>query len=160
MSTLNTRVVAGRRKVYYNSLEELRADVEELASGEIVSLGNWSPGQVFMHLARAMQMSIDGIDALAPWYLRLGARLIRSRLIKGPMQPGFKLPPQAETVLVAGATSTEEGLAALRAALDRIEREAPRAVHPLLGALTPEQWIRLHLTHAALHMSFLRPAEK
>ena len=71
--SVDTRAIAGRREVYYNSLEELRADVEDLASGEIVSLGNWSPGQAFMHLARAMQMSIDGIDAQAPWFLRLGA---------------------------------------------------------------------------------------
>ena len=156
--SVNTRAVAGRREVYYNSLQDFQDDVEQLASGEIVRLGNWSPGQVFMHLARAMQMSIDGTDATAPWYLRLGARLIRSRLIKGPMQPGFKLPPHAETALVAGATSTEEGLAALRAAIARLEREAPRAAHPLLGALTPDEWLRLHLTHAALHMSFLRPA--
>jgi hypothetical protein len=156
--SVDTRAIAGRREVYYNSLEDLRADVEDLAAGEIVSLGNWSPGQAFMHLARAMELSIDGFDARVPWFLRLGARLIRNRLIKGPMRAGFKLPQQAETVLVPGTTSTEEGLAAIRAAIDRLERESPRAVHPLLGALTPEQWIRLHLTHAALHMSFLRAA--
>ena len=158
--SVDTRAVAGRREVHYNSLEELQADVEQLASGEIVSLGNWSAGQVFMHLARAMQMSIDGMDVRAPWFLRLGARLIRGRLIKGPMRPGFKLPAQAETALVPGGTSTEEGLAALRAAIARLQHESPRAVHPLLGALTPEQWMRLHLTHAALHTSFFRAAGK
>jgi hypothetical protein len=157
MST-DTKAIPTRREVYYNSLEDLQADVDDLASGEIVSLGNWSPGQNLAHIARAMNISIDGIDQRAPWYLRLAARLLRDRIIKGPMRAGFKLPPQAETVLVPGVTSTEEGLSALRAAIERIQREPPRAVHPLLGPLTSEQWIRLHLTHAALHMSFLRRA--
>src|ERR1700761_8673842 len=104
--SVDTRAVSGRREVYYGTLDELRADVEDLARGEIVSLGNWSPGQNLMHIARGMNMSIDGINARAPWFLRLGARLLRDRIIKGPMRTGFKLPEQAQTVLVPGATST------------------------------------------------------
>ncbi len=37
--SVDTKVAAGRREVYYNSLEELSADVEQLASGEIACLG-------------------------------------------------------------------------------------------------------------------------
>ena len=32
-----------------------------------------------------------------------------------------------------------------------------RAKHPMLGDLTKEEWNKVHLKHASLHMSFLVP---
>ncbi|MFK7777061.1 MAG: DUF1569 domain-containing protein, partial [Gimesia sp.] len=52
-------------------------------------------------------------------------------------------------------TSTEEGIAALRAAIARQERETKRVDHPGFGTLTNEEWNDFNLRHAELHMSFL-----
>jgi hypothetical protein len=71
------------------------------------------------------------------------------------MPPGFSLPGEAAKRLVPGPTSTEDGLAALRAVVARQEREPKRAPSPVLGALTNDECTRLHLNHAALHLSFL-----
>jgi len=38
---VDTSKVTGRRKVRYETFEDLIADARQLASGEVTSLGNW-----------------------------------------------------------------------------------------------------------------------
>jgi hypothetical protein len=155
--SVDTAKVKGRRNLDYQSLEELRADAERLSSGPVKALGNWSPGQIFRHLAISFNHSIDGAAIKFPWYLRLMARLFKKKLISGPMPPGFKIPSDAAKLIVPGPTSTEDGLTELRAAIARLQREPKRARHPVFGDLTQEEWNQLYLKHARLHMSFLVP---
>jgi hypothetical protein len=153
---IDTAKVTGRRQVAYKSLQEVLADAERLSAGKTRTLGNWSPGQIFVHLAKSFDGSIDGLNMKFPWYLRMMARLMKGKLLKGPMPPGFKLPEGARSVEPA-PTSTEEGLAALRAAVARQEHETKRAPSPIFGPITPEEWAKIHLIHSNLHMSFLVP---
>jgi len=155
---IDTRKVKDRRQVAYASLQEVLADAERLSQGNVKALGNWSPGQVFLHLASTFDSSIDGFDVRAPWYLRTMARLMKKRILAGAMPPGYQLPPEAARTLVPGPTSTEQGLAAMRAAIARQERESNRAKNPVFGELTRDEWNQLHLKHSALHMSFLVPS--
>jgi hypothetical protein len=74
---VNTASVEGRRKRAYSSLEELLADAKRFGSGPVKALGNWSAGQVFRHLARAYNGSIDGISMSFSWYFRMMARIFR-----------------------------------------------------------------------------------
>jgi hypothetical protein len=155
--TVDTAKVQGRRKLDYRSFEELLADVDRLGSGPVKVLGNWSPGQIFRHLATVYNGSIDGFAMTFPWYLRLMSKPIKKMLLSGSMPPGFRLKPAAAAILVPPDTETEEGLAELRAAVARLEREPRRARHPMFGDIAREEWDRLHLKHASLHMSFLVP---
>jgi len=152
---IDTKKVKDRRKVAYASLRDVLADAERLSQGQVKALGNWSPGQVFLHLANTLNSSIDGFDARAPWYFRTVARLMKKKLLAGQMPPGYQLPADAARTLVPGPTSPEEGLAALRTAIARQERESNRAKNPVFGELTRDEWDQLHLKHSALHMSFL-----
>ena len=152
-----TSKVKGRRTVEYQSLQDVVADAERVAAGPVHALGNWSAGQIFRHLALAYNGSIDGLSFRLPWPMQFMARLLKKRIVKGPMPAGFKLPAEGEKALDPGTTSTEQGLAELRAAVDRLEREPKRAPHPAFGPLSPQEWNQIHLHHAALHMSFLVP---
>lgn len=154
---VNTAKVEGRRTVHYASLQEVLADAERLSSGDAKTLGNWSAGQIYRHLARAFNGSIDGFKATFPWYIRLMAGLFKKKLIAGAMPPGIKLPPNFARTVIPEPTSVEEGLAELRAAIARLEQEPHRAKSPVFGNLTKEEWDRIHLNHAQLHMSFLVP---
>jgi len=133
------------------------ADAERLSQGPVQTLGNWSPGQIFAHLARALNDSIDGSNVKVAWYFRLIVGLMKKKILAGPMDPGFRLPADAAQTLVPGPTSTAEGLAALRAAINRLERDPHRAKSPVFGPMTKDEWNQLHLNHAALHMSFIVP---
>ena len=155
---VDTKHVPNRRQVNYQSLAEVLADAERLSSGNVRTLGNWSAGQIFQHLANAMNGSIDGLPGTFPWYMKVMARLFKKRLIGHPMPAGLKVPQDLADKVMPPPTSTEEGLANLRAAIARLESEPKRTPSAIFGALTNEEWNRLHLNHANLHMSFLAPA--
>jgi hypothetical protein len=157
-SIVNTAKVTGRRQLSFQSYEELLADLERLGSGPVRQLGNWSPGQNCRHLATVYNNSIDGFTLKFPVPLRMMAKLFRKRLMSMSMPAGFKLPAKTGRSLMPPATSTEEGLAELRAAIARLQNEPRRAKHPLFGEMTHEEWDKIHLNHAALHLSFLVPS--
>jgi hypothetical protein len=154
---VNTAKVEGRRTLSYASLHDVLDDAEWLGSGNVQGIGNWSAGQVFRHLARAYNGSIDGLPGTFPWFIRTMAGLFKKKLIAGAMPPGMKPPSDLAVAVIPEPTSTEEGLAELRAAIARLEQEPHRAKHPLFGELTKAEWNQIHLNHAKLHMSFLVP---
>jgi hypothetical protein len=153
---VDTKKVRGRRQLRYDSYQDLLSDAERLAVSELRTLGNWSLGQVLGHLARTLEMSIDGCDIKASWPVRMIARLFfRQRLISGPTPAGFQLPRAFREAFVPPPTESQTGLAELRRAIERLHHEIDRAPHPLLGELSLDEWDSLHLRHAEMHMSFL-----
>lgn len=155
---IQTSKVTGRRTIRYANYDELLADAEGCATGNVRCLGNWSAGQIFEHLARTMTMSLDGVDFQAPWLMRFVARnFMKNSILNKPMPPGFNLPGKAAEALLPKAVPTEAGLASLRTAIHRLKTESKREPSPILGPLTREEWDKLHLNHSALHMSFLVP---
>src|SRR5438874_10377963 len=45
-TVVDTTKVAGRRQLHFVSIDDISADVEKLAAGEVRTLGNWSGGQI------------------------------------------------------------------------------------------------------------------
>lgn len=160
-SAIDTCKVAERRQLHFNSLDDIGADVERLAkSREIRALGNWSPGQVFQHVANVMNKCIDGFAFRPPAIIRFVVRcFFKRRFLTKPMAPGFKLPAAAASELIPPATTQEAGLDSIRRALARLQTETIRVPSPVLGPLTVEQWNQLHCRHAELHLSFLVPVD-
>jgi hypothetical protein len=154
---VNTKRVKGRRPLKYTSFEELLADAEKMSSGPVKALGNWSPGQIFRHLAISYNGAIDGLAITFPWHMRLMVKLMKKMLINMDMPAGYQMKEENAVITEPGQTSTEEGLAELRAAVARLKREPSRAKHPLFGNLTNEDWDKVMLAHASMHMSFLVP---
>lgn len=158
--SVNTREILGRRQVRYDSFNDLLLDAESLAAGEVFTLGNWTLGQIFLHLARSMHASIDGLAVETPWWRRLFVKLFYARrLLSGPMPAGWNMPDEAAKFLSPESIAVEEGLRALREAIHRLSFEIERARHPLLGEMCLDEWDSFHLRHAELHMSFALPLE-
>ena len=159
--TVQTKSVKGRRTVSYQSFDDLLEDAEAMAHGVVQTLGNWSLGQIFQHLASALESSIDGFSFKAPLHVRLVAPFLKKRFLKKPVPAGFQLPAAGQAQLVPAATvSTAEGLDALRLAVSRTESESKRAIHPVFGRLSKQESDQLQLRHAEMHMSFVVPADE
>jgi Protein of unknown function (DUF1569) len=109
------------------------------------------------HLATVMNGSIDGTPMRLPWYFRLLGRMMKGRVLRKGMPPGFQLRGQAAETLVPPPTSWEEGLQLFRQAVQRLRTETKREPSPFLGPMTREDWDQLHCRHAELHLSFLTP---
>jgi hypothetical protein len=149
---------SGRREVEYRTLAAFQQDAEFLAAHPHRTVGNWSYGKILQHLTDGLNHSFDGFPLRGNPVIRLLVRLfLKKKLLTQPMAAGIKLPRKWEQALPPDSTSVDEALPRLKQAIARFEREEPRADHPMLGPLTPDEWVQLHLRHAALHMSFVKP---
>ncbi len=152
---VNTKKVAGRRAVKYASLDELLADARRFSEIEFQKLGNWSPGQIYEHLARTMNCSLDGFDMTFPAPLRwIMSLFMKKRMLYKSIPAGFK---STAKMVASDSIATETGLANLEQAIHRHQGNPTYVLHPGFGKLTPEEWIAFHLRHAEMHMSFLIP---
>ncbi|MCA8983057.1 MAG: DUF1569 domain-containing protein [Planctomycetaceae bacterium] len=159
-STHDTRKITGRRELHFATLEDLRQDAEQLAGKETRVLGNWSQGQIYQHIAKALHLSIDGIDFRPPLWMRLLVPLVRSSMLRKTPKPGFQLPKTLEAKFLPDEhVTTEAGLADLIAAIERCQSTPDRATHFLFGKLTTEETNQFQLRHAELHLSFILPVE-
>lgn len=155
---VETKTVPGRRNLHFQSINEAVSDAEMLvASPNTKMLGNWPLGQLLTHLTLAMNSSIDGISAKAPWFVRLAGPLIKGRILKRGMSAGFKLPQKVEKDFFPAVASPQEAMEKFRAAANRIQTEKMTSPHPVFGKITHEEWMQLHLRHAELHLSFAVP---
>jgi hypothetical protein len=53
--SVNTKSVTQRREVTFTSYDDLLTDAMQLAAGEVITVRNWSFGQILKHLATAYQ---------------------------------------------------------------------------------------------------------
>lgn len=154
---VNTKRVTQRREVHYDSYDDFLADAERLASSNVQTVGNWTLGQIFGHLAQTLNSSIDGTDMKFPWLVKKIVPLFinKEKMLNETLSPGFKIPKKGEAQFSPDpSVSTEEGLASLRAAIERCQTETSRVEHPAFGKLTLEEWNKANLRHGELHMSF------
>lgn len=163
--TVNTKQV-DRRSLHYRSVEEFRADLDLIETaqraGTLDFTGNWTPAQNLSHLAIFGGFSLDGFPFKAPAPIRWMAQLFfKRKAVAGGVPPaGLPLKKKLAVLVPDPSMDFDEAMGRLRGVLDRIDAgEAFVPTSPLFGALTREQWINLHLGHASLHMSFLRPGE-
>ncbi|QDT44111.1 hypothetical protein Pan241w_42170 [Gimesia alba] len=152
--TVITKKVQGRRAVHFDSWDDLLADAEQMAKSNVHMIGNWSLGQILMHLAMSLNTSIDGIDFRLPAPMRFFMRLfMKHKFLHVALPAGFK----SSEKYIPGETTTEAGLAALQTAVERQHRELSRVDHPAFGKLTNQEWEDFQLRHAEMHMSFVIP---
>lgn len=154
---VNTRSVHGRRDLRFESLQHVLIDAELLAQAKNVRmLGNKPLDGLLNHLAMAIEGSLDGIPFKTPWYMRLVGPLFKKRLITKKMPPGFNLPRSIDDVYFPSSATALEAFERLRSAIERTHTQRMASTHPILGSLTHEEWTKLHLRHAELHLSFAR----
>jgi hypothetical protein len=147
-----------RRSIEFTTLDEVRADIEALAAGSYVTVGNWSFAQILDHLGSSLIASIDGFPFKASWFVRwFVAPMIKNSILTNQMKPGFKLPKKFSSYLPSEECTMDEALPKVLAAIKRFDDEIPVADHPFFGKMASEEWMNLHVRHAELHMSFVVP---
>jgi hypothetical protein len=158
---MDTQPSQQRRTLHFASIDDITRDAEKLAiaerKGHLRQVGNWTLGQACGHLAAWINYGFDGTPAKVPWFLRMIARPARKRYIYKPMNPGGRLPKISGGTLAMDILPTDEGLSRLRLACNRLKADVPKIPNPVFGKLKPDEWRNLHMRHAELHLSFLRP---
>lgn len=145
-----------RRTLSYASLQEVVAEAQRLTAADAPTTGNWSKGQIFEHLARTMDSSLDGFAFKMPWFVRMvGIYYFKPRIFKHGMTPGFKLKGASKLALAPDPLADQTALEHLTKSVQRLESENQRAFSPVFGQMTCEEWNKMHLRHSELHMSFI-----
>ena len=150
-----------RRELNFTSLDEVMAEAERLASGDVRTVGNHTFGEILNHLALSQDSSSGRlVPPRPPFMMRLMMPLIKRMVIGSkPLKPGIKLPPKAESFFWPNEDiSAKEGLARLKDSTDYYKANGPVEVHPVFGKLTREESDQLNCRHAALHLGFVHPA--
>lgn len=152
-----TSEMPNRRALRFDTLEEVLAEAERLSSVQTETVGNWTEGQIFSHVATVMEKSMDGFENRLPFIVRWVARLLKKRFLTRPMKSGFQIPSRFGKELLPKEVSASEGLEQLRRAIGRLQRVTKRAPSPVFGKMTVGEWDQLHCRHAELHLSFIVP---
>ena len=157
---VNTKKVAGRRNLRFNTVDDVLADVEALAAaeraGRLRTLGNWPLGLILGHLATWVGYAYDGVPVTPPLLIRWIMTPMKNRFLHKAMPAGVHIPKAPGGTFGIEPLPLEEGLDRYRRALSRLKAEAPRRRHPIFGELTHAEWIAGQLRHAELHLSFVR----
>lgn len=158
---IDTAKVTDRRALSFSSFDEVRADMDRVIASEragtLRRTGNWGVGQIFGHLAAWLEYPYTGYPMSPPWYIRFLAKFLKKRFLSGSIPPGFRIHGVPEGTYGIDDMSLEVGAARFKAAMARLEVTPPTSPNPVFGPLTHDEWKRMHLGHAALHLSFLHP---
>jgi hypothetical protein len=153
---VETTQVAGRRKLHFQSYDDILADARAMNSQPTRHLGNWSLGQICEHLAKAIEYAVEGAPFKTGWLLRFVGPLIKKRIISRPMKPGFRLPKSAAQYLPVN-TDAAAGIEQLEKAIARYLQSPTLKPHVIFGPMTREEYDQLNFRHAEMHLSFVVP---
>ena len=152
-----SEAIPGRRQLDFKNWAEVLADVDQLQDVGYVRAGNWELSQILEHVGVGLRTAVHGMDHQGPWIIRklIGPIIMRRILRQRRMASGIKVPEW----WLPGPSHDES------AAVDQFRREisafeettTPTHPHPLLGAMTKDQWRLMGLVHSAHHLSFLSP---
>jgi hypothetical protein len=160
---VDTREVAGRRTLRFESINQVMVEVDRLAeaehAGRLRRLGNWTLGQTLAHLAAWAEYGYTGVPLQVPFFLRWVLRLRKRTFLYGPMRAGVRIPGVEGGTLATDPVPLDEGLGRFRSVMARLQAEAPTAPSPVFGSLTHDESIALNLRHAELHLGFLIPEQ-
>jgi len=161
-SMIDTRR-APRRELSFHCTGCLKEELARIEAahraGALRQTGNWTPGENLDHVAKVWEFAFDGFppEARLPFPVRMIAGLMKRRMTSGKTLPsGFKIPKGGEYMLPLQGCAAEKGLARLRKVLERLDRgEQMTVASPAFGRLSHDEWLRLHLGHAQLHLGFI-----
>lgn len=153
-----------RRKLEFNSWDEVRLDLDALAAG-YDQVGKWNLEQAAKHLEDWIRFPIVGFPK-APLPIRMifgvvrtlmGKSMLKKMITEKRMRDG--LPTAPETAYEATSKEAEsEAIVKLRDAIDQFEEHAGE-IHssPIYGAMDKQTCEQLQFVHFAHHLSWLTP---
>ena len=150
------------RTLSFTSIDQARAEVARLlaadCAGTLTTVGAWTAGQNFGHLASWIEWGFDGYPPSVktpPWILRFILKLMKHSMLNKPMRRGVRLPGVQGGTYGTEVCETQAAGTRLLNALERLKTTPPRFPSLALGELTLEEATKLHLRHCELHLGFL-----
>jgi len=145
-----------RRTLDFRSLEEVLPDVECLLAGH-TTIGRWTLGQILQHLATALRLTLESAPKES---MDRGSDALRKRFFKQRRFPGGVEVPHPRLLPRPDADAEREAVVLREAIVRWASATGPFPEHPLLGAISGEEWHQFHCIHCAHHLSFAIPSAR
>lgn len=145
------------RELHFQTLDDLLADAKRIAATpQARSRGAWTPAQNIWHVGRLIKAGVEGYPVQLPLWLRWIGPMMKKRFTTKGFTPGIKLPDYAAAHLVAPVdTTVEQAMDLLETAVQDAKAKGFLPRNPMLGPMTPKQWIDLHCRHAEMHFGLI-----
>lgn len=153
--------MSDRREISFSSMDDVLADIQQLAQGEHRTVGKESFARIVRHLAKTNEMLTGQTKPPKfPLMMRIMMPMMRSKILNTPAAPGFTLPSAEMQQFFWGEGEPElsQAISQFKQSSERYNSQGPLPTHPLFGKATREQIDNLTLTHAAMHLSHVHPA--
>jgi hypothetical protein len=141
-----------RRMLDFASMDEIMPDVARLLEGHS-TIGQWTLAQILHHLATSIRLTSLGRAGSTPGHgsEAFRQRFFHSRRIPEGLAASPRLIPPADADVHVQTEALQEAIALFTSAA------GPFPGHPLLGALSKEEWSQFHCIHCAHHLGFAAP---
>lgn len=142
----------------FGTIAELVIFIDCIHADNHETLGRWTAAQNFFHLAAAFEGSLRELPVGYPSVVRLMVRPLRFIITRYCFPPWLPIPAAIKSRLEPPANAQfDEQKARLLKAIDAFNTHVGNhPPHPVLGALTRDEWIGFHLRHCAHHLAFIR----
>jgi hypothetical protein len=150
-----------RRKLKFESIDDVIAEIDRLHASGYQRLGNWSLGQMCDHIATLAEKSLAGFDTQLPIIFRMtvGKIIFHQVVLKGRFPRGIKAPAELTPKPAPANEDPSAQIQRCKLALQKVQRAAADQFqpHPFAGRVTAEQWRKAQAVHASYHLGFLIP---
>jgi hypothetical protein len=149
---------ANKRRLEFQTGDEVVADIQRLLSGGYTRTKNWNLTQICEHLTATMVGEMEGLGFRLPWVLRATAGklftnwILRTRKMPGvptlpSLQPKSASDVEDETIIQNCVTAIRQS-ESFTGSLDD---------YPFVDNLLHDQWRQFMWIHASHHLGFLVP---
>lgn len=145
------------RQLKLATLDDILAEARRVAGQpDTASRGTWTPAQNIWHVGRLIKAGVEGYPVKVPFLLKLIGPLLKKQFTNKGFTPGIKLPSQAADHMVAPADTTiEQAMAMIESAIQNAKDKGFLPKNPMMGRMTPQQWVDLHCRHAEMHFGLI-----
>jgi len=146
----------------FHSIEEIDLFLEELKDRKVTTTGKWTLAQILCHIGDSIEFFLSQNEGAieVPGFIQntVGKLLLNKFFLFGKMDGGLTNPIKKGEP-IDGNPSEE---------LDRVisftkkfkEHTGSFNKHPVFGALSKEELIKLHLLHCSNHFSYIQMSKK
>lgn len=148
-----------RRELFFNSMDEIRSELDRLAGVPVETSGNFDFAQIVEHLARSLDVISGHLPVITINFpTRVLARMTLPWVLRGPLPSGFRLNRTMQSLLwTSDFVLVPTAMLHFDEALERYRNAHRLPPHPYFGDLTRPQHDRLQCLHCAMHLSFVHP---
>lgn len=145
------------RDLHFPDLDALLADARAIAAQpNVTTRGNWTAAQTVWHVAKFVQLSVDGYTFKVSPVFKLLGRLMKKQMTTKRMKPGITLPGNVASVVVPKpGTTMPEAIGLLEHWIEQEKSRGFLPANPMLGPMTRDQWVGLHCRHAEMHFGLI-----